>query len=310
MKVLVAGASGLAGSAIAEASMNRGYETIQVTRQNVDLRNFAETVNLIGQHKPDVVISAAAKVGGIVANNDFPVEYMLENLQIQNNVISASHSARVNKVVFLGSSCIYPRNSAQPIKEEYLMTGELEPTNSAYAVAKIAGIELINSYRKEYSHKWVSLMPTNLYGPRDNFNLKSSHVLPALIRKFLEAKENRFESVTLWGTGKPRREFLYIDDFAEAVMVVAEKYDQKLHLNVGTGVDISIKDLAGTIAKIVGFEGQILWDTYKPDGTPRKVLDISRIKELGWEPIVDLASGIQKTVDWFIGARIANEVRL
>jgi len=310
MKVLVAGASGLAGSAIAEASMNRGYETIQVTRQNVDLRNFAETVNLIGQHKPDVVISAAAKVGGIVANNDFPVEYMLENLQIQNNVISASHSARVNKVVFLGSSCIYPRNSAQPIKEEYLMTGELEPTNSAYAVAKIAGIELINSYRKEYSHKWVSLMPTNLYGPRDNFNLKSSHVLPALIRKFLEAKENRFESVTLWGTGKPRREFLYIDDFAEAVMVVAEKYDQKLHLNVGTGVDISIKDLAGTIAKIVGFEGQILWDTNKPDGTPRKVLDISRIKELGWEPIVDLASGIQKTVDWFIGARIANEVRL
>ena len=310
MKVLVAGASGLAGSAIAEASMNRGYETIQVTRQNVDLRNFAETVNLIGQHKPDVVISAAAKVGGIVANNDFPVEYMLENLQIQNNVISASHSARVNKVVFLGSSCIYPRNSAQPIKEEYLMTGELEPTNSAYAVAKIAGIELINSYRKEYSHKWVSLMPTHLYGPRDNFNLKSSHVLPALIRKFLEAKENRFESVTLWGTGKPRREFLYIDDFAEAVMVVAEKYDQKLHLNVGTGVDISIKDLAGTIAKIVGFEGQILWDTNKPDGTPRKVLDISRIKELGWEPIVDLASGIQKTVDWFIGARIANEVRL
>ena len=310
MKVLVAGASGLAGSAIAEASMNRGYETIQVTRQNVDLRNFAETVNLIGQHKPDVVISAAAKVGGIVANNDFPVEYMLENLQIQNNVISASHSARVNKVVFLGSSCIYPSNSAQPIKEEYLMTGELEPTNSAYAVAKIAGIELINSYRKEYSHKWVSLMPTNLYGPRDNFNLKSSHVLPALIRKFLEAKENRFESVTLWGTGKPRREFLYIDDFAEAVMVVAEKYDQKLHLNVGTGVDISIKDLAGTIAKIVGFEGQILWDTNKPDGTPRKVLDISRIKELGWEPIVDLASGIQKTVDWFIGARIANEVRL
>ena len=310
MKVLVAGASGLAGSAIAEASMNRGYETIQVTRQNVDLRNFAETVNLIGQHKPDVVISAAAKVGGIVANNDFPVEYMLENLQIQNNVISASHSAQVNKVVFLGSSCIYPRNSAQPIKEEYLMTGELEPTNSAYAVAKIAGIELINSYRKEYSHKWVSLMPTNLYGPRDNFNLESSHVLPALIRKFLEAKENSFGSVTLWGTGNPLREFLYIDDFAEAVMVVAERYDQKLHLNVGTGVDISIKDLAGTIAEIVGFEGKINWDASKPDGTPRKVLDVSRIKDLGWKPIVDLASGIQKTVDWFLDARIANEVRL
>ena len=310
MKVLVAGASGLAGSAIALASMNRGYETIQVTRQNVDLRNFAETANFIGQHKPDVVISAAAKVGGIVANNDFPVEYMLENLQIQNNVISASHSAQVNKVVFLGSSCIYPRNSAQPIKEEYLMTGELEPTNSAYAVAKIAGIELINSYRKEYSHKWVSLMPTNLYGPRDNFNLDSSHVLPALIRKFLEAKENSFESVTLWGTGNPLREFLYIDDFAEAVMVVAERYDQKLHLNVGTGVDISIKDLAGTIAEIVGFEGKINWDTSKPDGTPRKVLDVSRIKDLGWKPIVDLASGIQKTVDWFLDARIANEVRL
>lgn len=310
MKVLVAGASGLAGSAIALASMNRGYETIQVTRQNVDLRNFAETANFIGQHKPDVVISAAAKVGGIVANNDFPVEYMLENLQIQNNVISASHSAQVNKVVFLGSSCIYPRNSAQPIKEEYLMTGELEPTNSAYAVAKIAGIELINSYRKEYSHKWVSLMPTNLYGPRDNFNLESSHVLPALIRKFLEAKENSFESVTLWGTGNPLREFLYIDDFAEAVMVVAERYDQKLHLNVGTGVDISIKDLAGTIAEIVGFEGKINWDASKPDGTPRKVLDVSRIKDLGWKPIVDLASGIQKTVDWFLDARIANEVRL
>ena len=310
MRVLVAGASGLAGSAIAEASTNRGYETIRVTRQNVDLRDFAETVNFIERLKPDIVISAAAKVGGIVANNDFPVEYMLENLQIQNNLISASHSAQVNKVIFLGSSCIYPRNSAQPIKEEYLMTGELEPTNSAYAVAKIAGIELINSYRKEYSHKWVSLMPTNLYGPRDNFNLKSSHVLPALIRKFLEAKERDFDSVTLWGTGKPLREFLYIEDFAEAVMVVAERYDEKLHLNVGTGVDISIKELAGTIAEIVGFEGKILWDTSKPDGTPRKVLDVSRMKDLGWKPQVDLRTGIHKTLEWFLEARTSQNVRL
>lgn len=310
MKVLVAGSAGLAGGAIAKCAELLGHQTIRLTRSEVDLRVFEETRQFICDHKPDVVISAAAKVGGIVANNDFPVEYMLENLEIQNNVISASHIANVNKVVFLGSSCIYPRDCQQPIKEEFLLTGPLESTNSAYAIAKIAGVELINSYRKEYGRNWVSVMPTNLYGPGDNFNLQSSHVLPALLRKFSEAKENGSGKVTLWGSGSPRREFLYIDDFARAVMTVAEKYDEKLHLNVGTGADISIKKLAELVSETVGYQGEISWDTSKPDGTPRKVLDVSRIKTLGWEPKVDLKNGIRNTLDWYKSETAKGRVRM
>lgn len=310
MKVLVAGSAGLAGGAIAKWAELLGHQTIRLTRSEVDLRVFEETRQFICDHKPDVVISAAAKVGGIVANNDFPVEYMLENLEIQNNVISASHIANVNKVVFLGSSCIYPRDCQQPIKEEFLLTGPLESTNSAYAIAKIAGVELINSYRKEYGRNWVSVMPTNLYGPGDNFNLERSHVLPALLRKFSEAKENSLKKVTLWGTGSPRREFLHVDDFARAVMLVSEKYDEKMHLNIGTGTDISIKELAEIISETVDYDGEIFWDTSKPDGTPRKVLDVSRIKKLGWEPKIDLKSGIEATLDWFKNETNSGQVRM
>lgn len=310
MKVLVAGSAGLAGGAIATRSEILGYQTIRLTRSEVDLREFEETKQIICDHKPDVVVIAAAKVGGIVANNDFPVEYMLENLEIQKNIISASHLANVNKVVFLGSSCIYPRDCEQPIKEEFLLTGPLEPTNSAYAIAKIAGVELINSYRKEFGRKWVSVMPTNLYGPGDNFNLERSHVLPALLRKFSEAKESGSKKVTLWGSGLPRREFLHVDDFARAVMLVAEKYDEKMHLNIGTGTDISIKELAEIISETVGYQGEISWDTSKPDGTPRKVLDVNRIKRLGWEPKIELRSGIETTLEWFRSEFALRRVRV
>lgn len=310
MKVLVAGSAGLAGGAIATRSEILGYQTIRLTRSEVDLMEFEETKQFICDHKPDVVVIAAAKVGGIVANNDFPVEYMLENLEIQKNIISTSHLANVNKVVFLGSSCIYPRDCEQPIKEEFLLTGPLEPTNSAYAIAKIAGVELINSYRKEFGRKWVSVMPTNLYGPGDNFDLERSHVLPALLRKFSEAKESGSKKVTLWGSGLPRREFLHVDDFARAVMLVAEKYDGKMHLNIGTGTDISIKDLAEIISETVGYQGEISWDISKPDGTPRKVLDVNRIKRLGWEPKIELRSGIKTTLEWFRSELAFRRVRV
>jgi GDP-L-fucose synthase len=224
--------------------------------------------------------------------------------------MQASFEANVEKFVFLGSSCIYPRDCAQPIKEEYLMTGPLEETNSAYAIAKIAGVEMINSYRKEYGLRWISLMPTNLYGPHDNFNLQDSHVLPALIRKFVEAQAAGFSEVTLWGSGSPLREFLHVDDLARAVLVASEKYDQSVHLNVGTGNDISIKELANLIATLAGFKGEISWDSSKPDGTPRKVLDVSRINSLGWKPTIRLEEGIQSTIKWFKSAVEKGEARL
>jgi GDP-L-fucose synthase len=275
----------------------------------VDLLNAASTKKFIQQEAPELIIDAAAKVGGIGANNSYPVEFLNDNLTIQGNLMQAAHGAGVPKFVFLGSSCIYPRDCAQPIKEEYLMTGPLESTNSAYAIAKIAGIELINSYRKEFGTKWISLMPTNLYGPRDNFDLKASHVLPALIRRFVEATESGAPTVTLWGTGSPLREFLHVDDLAQAVVIAASKYDDSLHLNVGTGEDLTIKELAGKVAATAGYSGEIQWDASKPDGTPRKVLDVSRIKALGWEPTITLDAGIAATINWYKDASANGEVR-
>ena len=309
MKVVVAGSTGLAGSAISAAFSAQGHEVIGLNRSVVDLMNGAATQQFLINTKPDLVVDAAAKVGGIGANNTFPVEFLADNITIQGNLMNAAHAAKVEKFVFLGSSCIYPRDCAQPIKEEYLMTGPLEATNSAYAIAKIAGIELINSYRKEYGTRWISLMPTNLYGPRDNFDLAASHVLPAFIRRFVDAAESGAEKVVLWGSGSPLREFLHVDDLAQAVVVASEKYDSSLHLNVGTGEDLSIKELAGVVAKSAGFSGEIEWDSSKPDGTPRKVLDVSRIKALGWKPTITLEEGVASTIAWYKAASARGEVR-
>ena len=257
------------------------------------------TFEFIHDHKPQLVIDAAAIVGGIGANNQFRVEFLSKNLQIQSNLMDASHAANVERFVFLGSSCIYPRDCAKPIKEEYLMTGPLEVTNSAYAIAKIAGIELIKSYRKQYSRRWMSLMPTNMYGPRDNFDLETSHVFPALINRYVTARRKGASEVTLWGTGAPKREFLHSSDLAAAVLLAVEKYDSELHLNIGTGEDLSIKELSTKISQISGFKGETKWDHLKPDGTPRKVLDVSRLRALGWEPKVSLDDGIRETIQYF-----------
>jgi GDP-L-fucose synthase len=259
-----------------------------------------KTFAYIKKLNPTAIIDAAAKVGGIGGNNAFPVEFLTQNLQIQSNLMDAAHAAMTEKFVFLGSSCIYPRNCPQPIKEDYLLTGELEQTNSAYAIAKIAGIELIKSYRKEYGYKWISVMPTNLYGPNDNFDLETSHVLPALIRKFIEAKQNNKSEVSVWGSGTPLREFLHTDDLAKAVLLCMEKYDDAQQINVGSGVEISILDLANKIAEKVGFSGSIVMDANKPDGTPRKVLDITKVSNLGWKPTISLDQGIASTVEWYL----------
>jgi GDP-L-fucose synthase len=310
MKVLVAGATGLAGSAISKAFKADGHDVVSANRTTFDLLNLDATRRFLMSTKPNLVIDAAAKVGGIGANNSKPVEFLSDNLTIQSNLMNASFQADVEKFVFLGSSCIYPRDSSQPIKEEYLMTGPLESSNSAYAVAKIAGIEMVNSYRKEFGLNWISVMPTNLYGPGDNFNLETSHVLPALIRKFIEAEAAGANSVSIWGTGSPLREFMHVSDLAKAVIVAAEKYDSSLHLNIGTGQEISISDLAKKIAEQVGFKGEIVWDRSKPDGTPRKVLDVTRIAALGWEPTITLDIGIASTINWYRQAVVRREVRL
>jgi GDP-L-fucose synthase len=309
MTVIVAGATGLAGSAIVQAFEAKGQKVIGINRSVVDLMDSKATEDFIFQSKPSLIIDAAAKVGGIGANNSYPVEFLSDNLTIQDNLMNAAHKAGVPNFVFLGSSCIYPRDCAQPIKEEYLMTGPLEETNSAYAVAKIAGIEMVNSYRKEYGTKWISLMPTNLYGPRDNFDLAASHVLPAFIRRFVEAAKSGASKVTLWGSGAPLREFLHVDDLAQAVLLASEKYDSSMHLNVGTGEDLSIKELAQKVAHAAGFTGEIEWDSTKPDGTPRKVLDVSRMKALGWKPTITLDAGIASTIAWYKEANARGEVR-
>jgi GDP-L-fucose synthase len=309
MTIVVAGGTGLAGSAIVRAYQAAGEEVIPVGRKVVDLLDRDATFRFIKDVKPNLVIDAAAKVGGIGANNSYPVEFLADNLRIQNNLMEAAHAADVENFIFLGSSCIYPRDCAQPIKEEYLLTGPLEETNSAYAVAKIAGIELIKSFRKEYGRKWISMMPTNLYGPGDNFELAGSHVLPAFIRRFIEAAEKGASVETLWGTGSPKREFLHVDDLAQAVLHLGSNYDSSEHVNIGTGEDLSIKELAELVADLAGFKGDIAWDSSKPDGTPRKVLDISKARALGWAPKISLRDGVASTIAWYNEAVSKGEVR-
>jgi GDP-L-fucose synthase len=287
MTIIVAGHTGLVGSAIFKLLKSRGENVVGVNSSVVNLLDRKRTFEFIHDTKPQLVIDSAAIVGGIGANNSFPVDFLSKNLQIQNNLMDASHEADVERFIFLGSSCIY------------LMTGPLERTNSAYAVAKIAGIELVKSYRKQFNRRWIALMPTNMYGPGDNFDLETSHVLPAIINRFVTAKRSGAKSVTLWGSGSPKREFLHTHDLAEAVFLASEKYDSDLHLNVGTGKDLSIKELANLIAKEAGFAGEIDWDASKPDGTPRKVLDITRLQTLGWEPRISLEAGIAETIQWF-----------
>ena len=300
MTILVAGGTGLVGSAIVREFKRVNRDVVGISSKDVNLLDRDKTFAYIKKLNPTAIIDAAAKVGGIGGNNAFPVEFLTQNLQIQSNLMDAAHAAKTEKFVFLGSSCIYPRNCPQPIKEDYLLTGELEQTNSAYAIAKIAGIELIKSYRREYGYKWISVMPTNLYGPNDNFDLETSHVLPALIRKFIEAKQNNKSEVTVWGSGTPLREFLHTDDLAKAILLCMEKYDDAQQINVGSGVEISILDLANKIAEKVGFSGSIVMDANKPDGTPRKVLDITKVSNLGWKPTITLDQGIASTVEWYL----------
>jgi len=309
MTIVVAGGTGLAGSAIVRAYEAAGHEVIPVSRKVVDLLDRDATFKFIKDVKPSLIVDAAAKVGGIGANNSFPVEFLADNVRIQSNLMEAAHAADVEKFIFLGSSCIYPRDCAQPIKEEYLLTGPLEETNSAYAVAKIAGIELIKSFRKEYGRTWISLMPTNLYGINDNFELKGSHVLPAFIRRFVEAAEANAPIETLWGTGSSKREFLHVDDLASAVVHLGNNYNSSEHLNIGTGEDLTIKELAELVAELAGFEGELAWDSSKPDGTPRKVLDVSKAKALGWAPQISLRDGIASTIAWYKDATAKGEVR-
>jgi GDP-L-fucose synthase len=296
----VAGGSGLVGSAIVRELKRLNRDVLGISSKDLNLLDRDKTFDFLNRLKPDVVIDAAAKVGGIGGNSANPVEFLSQNLQIQTNIMDASHEVQVKKFIFLGSSCIYPRNAPQPILENYLLTGELEQTNSAYAIAKIAGIELIKSYCLEYGHKWISIMPTNLYGPNDNFNLETGHVLPVLIRKFLDAKNAKSPEVVLWGSGAPLREFLHVDDLAKAVITCADRYESIQHINVGSGHEISIKNLAEKISQQVGFSGKIVWDADRPDGTPRKVLDISKITSLGWKPTIDLDAGIKNTIEWCI----------
>lgn len=299
MSIVVAGYSGLVGSAIFELLKQRGDDVIGIDSNVVDLLDRSRTFEFILDIKPEVVIDAAAIVGGIGANNSFPVDFLSKNLQIQSNLMDASHGAKVERFLFLGSSCIYPRDCPQPIKEEYLLTGPLEATNSAYAIAKISGLELIKSYRKQFHHRWISLMPTNIYGPKDNFNLQNGHVLPALINRFVNAVEEEHSEITLWGSGNSRRDFLHSQDLAEATVLLMEKYDSASHINVGTGDDLRISELARLIANESGFQGDIRWDSSRLDGTPQKLLDVSRIKALGWTPKVALPYGVRQTIKWF-----------
>ncbi len=310
-RLYVAGHRGLVGSALVRAAERRmqGGEACEIltrTRAEVDLLQEAAVQRFFEEARPTHVIFAAAKVGGIKANNDFPVEFLLENLKIQNHVIEAAHRTGVTKLLFLGSSCIYPKFAPQPIQEESLLTGVLEPTNEPYAIAKIAGIKLCQAYRRQYGADFVSAMPTNLYGPHDNFDPISSHVLPGLIFKFHRAKTEGQPTVTLWGSGSPRREFLHVDDLAEACLLLLETYDSEQPINVGTGEDVTIRELAGMIREEVGFDGEIVWDSTQPDGTPRKLLDVSRLKALGWSPKISLRDGIASTYAWFQQHRLAS----
>jgi GDP-L-fucose synthase len=299
-RVYVAGHRGMVGSAAWRALEAAGYsDLVGWSSAEVDLTDRDAAMDAVRAAKPDVVVVAAAKVGGIMANSTYPVEFLADNLRIQTNLFEAAHAADVDRLLFLGSSCIYPKLAPQPIPESALLTGPLEETNIAYALAKISGIIGVQSYRSEYGRRWISAMPTNLYGPGDNFDLQTSHVLPALIRRFHEAKETGAGAVTLWGTGSPRRELLHVDDLAAACLRLLDVYDDPEHVNVGVGEDVTIAELASLIADAVGFEGTIEWDASKPDGTPRKLLDVQRMKSLGWEPAIGLREGIASTYEGY-----------
>jgi len=299
--IFLAGHRGLAGGAVLRALRRRGYSNVLTrTREELDLEQPAAVRDFLQTTKPEVVIIAAAKVGGIQANDRYPVEFLLQNLLIQNNLISGSYEAGVRKVLFLGSSCIYPKFAPQPIPEESLLTGPLEPTNEAYAIAKIAGIKLCQAYAREYGANFISVMPTNLYGPGDNFNLETSHVLAALLRKAHEAKINQASELVVWGTGKPRREFLHCDDLAEALLFLLDHYDQPEIINVGWETDVSIRELSQIICEITGFSGKLRFDETKPDGTPQKLLSTAKLRKLGWEPKISLDEGVRRTYQWFL----------
>lgn len=301
IKIYIAGHRGMVGSAVWRALESKGYTNlIGKTSKELDLRNQQAVLDFYNRERPEVVIDAAAKVGGILANNNFPYQFLMENMQIQNNLIDGAYKADIEKFIFLGSSCIYPKLAKQPLKEEYLLTGSLEPTNECYAVAKITGVKACQAIRKQYNKDYVSLMPTNLYGSFDNFDLKSSHVLPAMLRKFHEAKINNHSDVTLWGTGTPMREFLFVDDLALAVLYALENKLSHHLYNVGSGKDITIKELAETIQQAVGHQGEIIWDSSKPDGTPRKLMDVTKMKAMGWTYTTELDKGIEKTYKWFL----------
>ena len=299
-KIYIAGHRGMVGSAVWRALEKKGYTNlIGKTSKELDLKNQTQVLKFLEEEKPEAIIDAAARVGGILANNDYPYQFLMENMQIQNNLIDSALKTGIEKFVFLGSSCIYPKFAPQPLKEDCLLTDSLEPTNEWYAVAKITGVKACEAIRKQFNKDYVSLMPTNLYGYFDNFDLQTSHVLPAMIRKFHEAKKNN-TNVTLWGSGTPMREFLFVDDMAEAVVYALENRLPEYLYNVGSGKDITIKELAKTIQKAVGHTGEIVWDTSKPDGTPRKLMDVSKMKEIGWQYSTELAEGIEKTYKWFL----------
>lgn len=300
-KIFIAGHRGLVGSALVRRFEQDGFTHLLTRdRAGLDLRNAADVDRFFDNEKPAIVILAAARVGGIKANSDLPVEFLLENLQMQNNVMRAAHESGVRKLLFLGSSCIYPKHAPQPIPENALLTGPLEPTNEAYAIAKIAGIKLCQAYDREYGANFISAMPTNLYGPNDNFDLVSSHVLPALLRKAHTARLEKKRELLVWGSGTPRREFLHVDDLAAACVFLLEKYDSPEIVNIGCGEDISVRELAELICEVVGFAGELAWDTTKPDGTPRKLLDVSKINGLGWRHRIGLRDGIARTYQWFL----------
>jgi GDP-L-fucose synthase len=300
-KIFVAGHKGLVGSAIVRRLEAEGYRNLLTRdRAELDLENEAAVAAFFASEKPAVVVLAAARVGGIKANNDYPVEFLLQNTRLQDNVISSAHANDVRKLLFLGSSCIYPKHAPQPISENALLTGPLEPTNDAYAIAKIAGIRLCQAYASEYGENYISAMPTNLYGPNDNFDLTSSHVLPALLRKVHEAKTSGVREMVVWGTGQPRREFLHVDDMADACVFLLQNYDSPEIINVGCGQDISIRELAELICTVLGFDGKLTFDSTKPDGTPRKLLDVTKLNALGWRAKISLREGIARTYEWFL----------
>src|SRR5213596_727106 len=300
-KIFVSGHHGMVGSAVMRRLQADGFKNLLIRdRSELDLMDESAVVKFFLDEKPAIVIFAAAKVGGIKANNEYPVEFLLENLRIQNNIIRSAFEAGVRKLLFLGSSCIYPKFAPQPIPETALLTGPLEPTNEAYAIAKIAGIKLCQAYAREYGATFISVMPTNLYGPNDNFDLETSHVLAALLRKAHDAKSRNARELVVWGSGTPRREFLHVDDLASACLFLLEKYDSPEIINVGCGEDISVRELAELICDVVGFDGELAWDATKPDGTPRKLLDITKLRALGWQPTIPLREGIAQTYGWFL----------